>query len=257
MNLTAHLITSATDPLFLRGHTALNNYFGARNEMESLQVLTQRLNWSHVTPQEEYQLLYEMLVILDDDNNLACAGDYSVIIHALSEQPVTVHLSHIWIDPAFRGKGIVQQHMNQSTLAAANRAIRLFNKPSSLPINLVGEMDPYLNGSQEATRRVKRFLLAGLKVVDPTRVHYYQPDFRPFAIIDQSGGAEGLELVLMAQRLGRESEEKISSAELKHTVNSLYAMYGKTSRPQDMAVVYKTLANYPANEVSIPLLSKI
>ncbi len=258
MKLQSHIIEDALDPEFMRGYTALNSYFGQRNEMEAVDVLENRLAWGRETLNDDYQLYYEMVVLLDEQGALACTCDYSVVINKLANLPAIVHLSHILIEPPFLGKGIVGQHMNRLTIAAANTAKQLFNKPVDLPIILVGEMDhPYFNKNEETIRRINLFIHAGLKLVDLRSINYYQPDFGAPADIDAAGGAEGLPLALMLRRFGLEEETSISGSDLTHIIKSLYAMYGKTFREQDMAVVYKTLSAYPGATDLVPLLTEI
>lgn len=258
MNLQAHIITTPSDSQFMRGYCALNNYFGHRNEMEAIEVLTSRLTWRHTTLSDTFQLHYEMAVLLDESGELACTGDYSVILDRTSAQPAVVHLSHIRIEPPFQKKGIFNQHMIPLIIAAAENAKQIFNKPANLPVVIVGEMDhPFFNHSEETIPRINLFIRAGLRLVDPGAATYYQPDFRSFAEIDAAGAAEGLPLALMLRWVGREYQAFITGSELLHIVKSLYAMYGKTFRVQDMAVVYKTLTDYPDPDGLIPLLTEI
>jgi hypothetical protein len=103
--------------------------------------------------------------------------------------------------------------------------------------------------------RLKAYEKAGFKKVDTTMVKYFQPDFRPPAEIDASGGPRPLPFSLILRRVGREHEQVIRGAELRAIVDSLYGMYGAGFREQDMAAVWRTLPQYPADESAIPLVS--
>jgi GNAT superfamily N-acetyltransferase len=258
MNFMIHIVEGEADPYFAIGYDVLNNYFGGRDEMEAAQVLVKRFGWRDQTINDEYQLYYEMVVLHDGQGNIACVGDYSVIIHKATGSAVVVHLSHIYVNEEYQGQGIVSDYMVRLTTEAAQKAQRHFHCGSDLPIFLVGEMDhPAYNRHRETRPRIRRFLSAGLKLIDPAVATYYQPDFRPFDEIDRAGGAQGLPLVLMINQVGSEEHSTISGAQLIHIVQSLYAMYGKTFRQSDMAVVYKTLEHYPPANSTIALLTTL
>ena len=90
-------------------------------------------------------------------------------------------------------------------------------------------------------------------MVDPSRVHYQQPDFRVPEIIDQENGPQPIPLCLMLRRIGKEHEDSVTGAEVRHCVNAIYKMYGRVFRECDMRVVLETLKGYPQPEAHIPL----
>jgi len=256
-NLTVHLIRHRDDPLLIRGYETLNNYFGGRNEMETLAVITARLQWDASENISGYSFHYEMVVIIDEDQGkIACVGDYSVVLShqaILNGGAAIVHLSHIWVDPEQRGAGIVEQYMNVLTINAARQSLAKAKLPEDAPITLAAEMEPYEAGNMERILRLRRFFRAGLLMVDPMAITYLQPDFRTATEVDASGGAVGVPLVLMLRRVGKETERTMPADELHNLILGLYAMYAQTMRPQDMQV----LDDYQVPNSPVALLNRI
>ena len=122
------------------------------------------------------------------------------------------------------------------------------------PITLVAEMehpDPHF---PNRLVRLAAYQKAGFKNVDPARVKYFQPDFRPPHEIDASGGPRPLPFRLVLRRVGREEEQIIHGAEIREIVECLYRMYETGFREQDMAAVWQNLRDYPDGTANIPLL---
>jgi len=259
-DLTVHIVRQKDDPFLIKGYETLNTYFGGRNEMETLDVIIARLDWDPAKKANGYGFYYEMAVITDDAGNIACVGDYSVVLHyqtVLEGGAAIVHLSHIWVDPEARGAGIVDQYMNALTINAARQSLAKAGLPEHAPITLAAEMEPYEAGNLETITRLRRFFRAGLLMVDPVVANYLQPDFRAPEEIDQSGGAVGLPLVLMLRRVDKETERTIPAAELRHIILALYAMYAQTMRAQDMQVVYEALSGHHDQSATVALLNRI
>jgi hypothetical protein len=59
----------------------------------------------------------------------------------------------------------------------------------------------------------------------------------------------------MLRRIGREHENSISGAELRHYVTALYKMYARGFREFDMRAVLETLPKYPRRMPFIPLVA--
>jgi len=86
-------------------------------------------------------------------------------------------------------------------------------------------------------------------------VRYFQPDFRPPAEIDASGGPRPLPFQLIIRQVGQENGRTISGAKVRRLVRALYAMYGAQFRPRDMAHPALSLANYPDENAEIALIA--
>lgn len=259
-HLNVHIVARPDDPDFETGFTILDEYFGSRGEMESREVISRRFDWHPAKVSQGFSLDYQLAVIRDAENEIAAVGDYSVILdHAAIEQgaAAVVHLSHIWVNPKKPGRGIVKHLMHTLTTQAAKQALLAAGFSESCAITLAAEMEPYEAGNEERIRRLKVFLHCGLVMVDPASIAYYQPDFRQPQDIDQSGGAQPLLLTMMLRRVGRETQTNTSAGEIRHIVNCLYHMYAQGIRAQDMQSAYATLQHYPAQDVAVPLLSKL
>lgn len=253
------LVRDSASGWMKKGYDVLNAYFGNRGEMESMEVIQERLQCNSANPLDGYSFSYEMVVFTDTMDNIVAAGDYTVILShdALKNgQSAVVHLSHIWVDPKKPGGGIVRQ-LKELTVNATHLAIKKASLPADASITLVAEVEPYQEGNEEKIRRLKRFLHADLLIVDPTQIPYYQPDFRSGTEIDASGGAQPLLLTLMIRRINKELELEMPSNELKHIILCLYQMYGHGMRKKDMSVVYSNLAIHTANSFNIRLLKKL
>ena len=258
--ITVHRVHDSNDPWFDQGFSILNQYFGARGEMETRDVIARRLQWNPAERTGDFALLYEMAVLTDADDDIAAVGDYSVILSRsaiAAGQAAVVHLSHIWVNPQKPGRGIVNIQMHELTIAAAQTAVQMAGLPATTPITLAAEMEPIIPGNEERIRRIKRFLLGGLRLVDPATIAYFQPDFRAPDVIDQSGASQPLLLCLMLRRVGRETEAETNAGEIRHIAQCLYHMYAQGIRPQDMAPVYRSLTDYPADASPVRLLHRL
>ncbi len=258
--IAVHLVHDASDPWFQPGFEELNTYFGDRGEMETLDVIRSRLKWNPATLINGFSLFYELVVLTDAENAVVGAGDFTVILshsEIKKGQAAVVHLSHIWADPTKPSTGIVSRQMNEVTINATRVALQKAALPIDTPITFAAEMEPLEAGNEERRRRFKRFLHAGLCIVDPDTIHYFQPDFNSAEDIDKAGKVQPLLLTLMLRRIEREAEDETNGAEILHIVSCLYHMYGQTMRVKDMAVVYETLKAYPAAEAPVRLLKRI
>jgi hypothetical protein len=113
----------------------------------------------------------------------------------------------------------------------------------------------YPDGCDESrTIRLGAYERAGFRKIDPAVVDYWQPDFRPPAEIDASGGPQPLRFQLIVRRVGREGETSLAGAEVRMIVERLYSMYAQEFRPQDMQLVWPRLAGFPPPEARIALL---
>jgi hypothetical protein len=61
-------------------------------------------------------------------------------------------------------------------------------------------------------------------------------------------------LRLIIRRVGKEHENEVDAAEIRQIAQSLYRMYGRGFRDQDMQAAYKTLADYPPDGTPIRLI---
>ena len=253
--LTFRVVRSPSDMAFDVGYRALWNEFGEAHEVETRDVLERRLTWHPANPVDGVSLLYEMIVVTQNtDISVAGVRDHTAIVGLERALPcVLVHLSHNWVAPEFRGKGLAGW-MRAFPVDTARRACRVAGLPASTLITLVAEMEHPEAGLPDRIPRLRAYEKAGFMCVDPEQVPYHQPDFREPSIIDATGGARPLPFRLILRRVGREQETHVSGAELQEIVEMLYTMYATSFRAQDVAVVRATLARYPSGDARIKLV---
>lgn len=251
--LGVHFVATPCDKHFDRGYAALWEEFGAKNELESRGVLDRRFGWrpEHPTP-GGYAMRYEMIVV-HQDGTLAAVRDHTAVVDInRPERPCVVHLSHLLIAPPWRGSGLAGW-MRALPMFTARDCLKRAAQPPR-PIVLVAEMEPADPTEAGNIGRLIAYEKVGFLKVDPKRVNYLQPDFRPPAVIDEHGGPTPLPLSLIVRRVGRESEPRVNGGELRAVVESLYTMYGESFRPADMRPTWDSLATYPADDEIIDLI---
>jgi len=162
-------------------------------------------------------------------------------------------LSHLLITPRFRGSGLAGW-MRALPIYTARECLKRSAQANRL-INLVAEMEPADPTQPGRFGRLIAYEKVGFRKIDPCRVHYLQPDFRPPAGIDAAGGvACPVPLSLVTRRVKREEESVITGREVRTVVESLYTMYQQSFRPADMAPNWASLSAYPADDDVIDLV---
>lgn len=235
-------IRSASDPLFERAYTALWAEFGAAHELETRDVIAARFA-------ADPTMCYEMILARAGDS-IAAVRDQSVLWF---EGEVIVHLSHLLVAPEWRRSGLAGWMRAVALLSA--RAVAFAHGAPGAPVTLIGEME-YDDGSDPRRAvRLTAYERAGFLKIDPRAVRYFQPDFRPPAVIDASGSARPLPFQLIIRRVGREAQQTIRGAEVRRLVRALYAMYGAQFRAQDMAHPALSLDKYPADDTEVALVA--
>ncbi len=246
-----HHIDSAEDEKFDTAFGALWAEFGAANEIEQPAVLARRMRWSGHSLQEGCALRYRMLMITSR-GKFAAVRDHTAIV--LDGKPgAIVHLSHNLVAPEWRRSGLagwlraLPVQTGRNCLAAQGRS-------TDEPVVLVGEMEHPDSTNKATSIRLIAYEKAGYRKVDPAYINYLQPDFRPVEEIDLDGRPRPIPMLLLVRKVGRESDEFISGAEVRHIVEALYRMYLTGFRPSDMKPLFANLADYPDFAKSIPLL---
>ena len=242
-------VRQAGDEDFERIYAKLDEEFGHRGEMETREVLQQRLSWKISDEVAGHHLSYRMLA-LQKNGVWAALRDHTVIVKTNPSPRACVHLSHVLVAPEWRRTGLAGW-MRAIPVEDARRACVELGLSPKTPITLVAEMEPF--DSPEQLPRLKAYARAGFRRVDPSRVNYHQPDFRPFAEIDTTGGTRPLPFWLMVRQVGQEKDDSITGLELRRIVDALYAMYAQAFRAQDMAPLYQGLENYPRQREPIAL----
>lgn len=250
-DIALHRVESGDDPYFDMAFGSLWAQFGEAGEIEEASVLSRRLCWHGREIHNGYALLYRLLVFTSH-GEFAAVRDHTAIIPP--DYPgAIVHLSHNLVASAWRRTGLAGW-LRAIPVETAREALILKDRPGDSPITLAAEMDPPDPTNPQRVTRLTAYERAGYLMVDPARVSYLQPDFRPARVIDAEGGPKPVPMVLVVRRIGRETERVISAAELRQIVGALYAMFAATFRAQDMAPLFSLLEGYPPGEEQIALL---
>jgi hypothetical protein len=238
------IIHRIDDPLFEAVYQPLWEEFGPKDEMEQRDVLDRRFHLSS-------RFLYEMAFV-------RMAGEFAAVrdhTAALTRDGcnAVVHLSHNLVAPAFRRSGLAGW-MRALPVAAARACLSVNAAPLGAHITLLAEMEYELPDDPARMIRLRAYERSGFRKIDPQLVHYFQPDFRPPADIDATGGPRPLPFQLLVRRVHREHERVISGAEVRQLVETLYDIYRPQFRPADLAHPSLSLDHYPADDVMISLL---
>ncbi|HXK22446.1 MAG TPA: hypothetical protein VMS55_07195 [Myxococcota bacterium] len=230
--LRVHRVRDASDPDFAMAYERLWLEFGSRGEMETRDVIADRLRWDPSQPLNlgragRAALLYELLVLRRDEQ-VAALRDHTAVVR-ISPQgrpfgPVVVHLSHAYVESAHRGTGLIAW-LRALPLQAARRAAQAAGAPAGMSIVLVAEMESPDPGDVPRMSRLRSYARAGFLKIDPAAAPYAQPDFRPPEVLARSV-PRPVPLHLIVRRVGRESQEEMPAAEVAAIVDSIYAVYG-------------------------------
>ncbi|MGH8245389.1 MAG: hypothetical protein ACREUU_03045 [Gammaproteobacteria bacterium] len=247
-------VGSAHDPLFALAYERLWNEFGPLQEVESREVIERRLAWHPATKRGDCWLRYELVLARRQGKFVAVRDHTAVVTHQRGTPRAVVHLSHVLVDVAWRRTGLAGW-LRAWPVQTARACLLAAGFPATSPITLVAEMEHPDPQMPNRLTRLAAYEKAGFKKMDPAAVNYFQPDFRPPGQIDASGGPRPLRFGLILRRVGREEEQVIRGAELREIVECLYQMYGEGFREQDMTVVWRSLRDYPGDDVEIPLVA--
>ena len=220
-------VAAADDPDFAAGYGRLWAEFGDRGEMERRAVIEDRLGWDPRRPIGGAALLYEMLVVRRA-GALAAVRDHTAIVRVdaagrAQPGPTVVHLSHVLVEPAYRGSGLAGW-LRALPLQAARRCAAAAGQAPGAPIVLVAEMEHPDPRDPATMVRLGAYERAGFRKVDPEAAPYAQPDFRLPALL-AGVTPVALPLALIVRRVGREREEAMAASELAAVVDALHAVY--------------------------------
>lgn len=247
-------IRSADDPWFESAYDRLWAEFGQRREMEPRQVIASRLAWNQAGPIGRYHYLYEMLIVERGEKVIA-VRDHTAIAPADTTpfpMAVVVHLSHVIVEPRWRGTGIAGW-LRAFPLQAARECAAAVGAAAAR-ITLVAEMEPAVEADTPTLRRLASYGKAGFRKIDPARVRYAQPDFRSPAEIEATG-VQPIPLDLVIRRVGQETDRQIRGAEIRALVAALYEMFAVHLCREHMAPLWARYQGLPPPEDLLDLVS--
>lgn len=247
-----HVIEASDDPLFETAFGLLERQFSHAGEMETREVITERLRWNLTPATGGHRLRYELLLLMVAGE---CVGvrDHTIIA---TDREITVHLSHVLVPPLWRRRGLASLLRTLPATGARLAADRL-GLPQA-PVTLLCEMEPFDPASPANIIRRRSYDSAGFLSI-PSIHGYMQPDFRsPEKIDADPAGPRPVPFDLIFRRVGREDERSLSGAELIAHVGRLYAMYQASFEPRHMEPCHRWLADFQTRcPERLPLISPI
>lgn len=243
-------IRSPNDPLFEPTYARLWREFGATGGMERRDVIVDRLTWDPRSERSDYAMLYELIVVRRNDEIVA-VRDHTAAARRDAAPHVTVHLSHVVVEPPLRGSGLASW-LRALPVGTAHRCAAAAGARAT-HVTLVAEMEHPDVRTPAVTARLRSYARAGFRMADPARIAYAQPDFRSAGEIERSENRP-LPLVLVIRRVGREAEADMLAAELREHVRAVYAVYGVHVRADHMGPVLALLDGFPPDEERVKLL---
>lgn len=223
------LVESPADPLFEQAYQLLEAEFSRSNEIETREVLMDRMSWQADPSDQEGFVMGYQLLLLKVAGEIAAVRDHSAIV---SQGEVTVHLSHVLVLPRWRRSGLATILRTLPISFAKSVAAR--SGAPDAPITLICEMDLYEPQSSSNQIRRSSYAKAGFLSI-PTGHGYIQPDFRSQSLIDlDPNGPRPVELDLLFRRVCHEHETEISRAELLVHISRVYRMYSLNLPPESM-----------------------
>jgi hypothetical protein len=237
-------IRQSSDPLFAPAYSTLWEEFGPKDGLEEREVLDRRFRRGP-------RFLYEM-VLVRSQGKIVAVRDHTAVMTRDGAHAV-VHLSHNLVSPAARRTGLAGW-MRTLPIATARECLVQNSASPGAPITLVAEMEYPQDDDPARSVRLQAYERAGFRKIDPQLVKYFQPDFRPPAVIDVTGGPRPPPFQLIVRRVNREHERVIFGLEARQLVETVYDIYRPEFRASDMAHPWLSLGAYPSDEDVVPLV---
>ena len=194
-------VTGPTDPDFAPAYAALAEEFEARGELERREVIEGWLSEART---------YRLLVARTAEGAFAGVRDFHVITDPVARITV-VYLAHVLVLPPFRRSGL---------------AARLRSEPlvgiSGGDVMVAAEMEPASLDEPPTLVRLVAYGREGFSAIDPSRLHYRQPDFRKLGAHDVP---RPIPLLAIVRVVGREGATVIPIALARAFVRHLYAVF--------------------------------
>ena len=256
-DVRVHRVCDVADPDFAIAYDRLFAEFGPRGEMETCAVIRDRLAWDPARPVGRAALAYELLV-LRRSGAIAALRDHTAVVRLdargrPSDGPLVVHLSHAFVEPAYRGHGLAAWLRALPLQTARRCAAAAGRVAQGAAIVLVAEMEAPDPAEPERMLRLRSYERAGFRKVDPAAAPYAQPDFRASEVL-AGATPRPISLGLVLRRVGREDETAMPGAELAAVVEAIYAVYGVHTPAATLDPLRAAAKNWTARQPSFRLL---
>jgi hypothetical protein len=231
-----HSIEHPSHPDFERSYRILWDAFGPQGEMEPEPVVRSFLLDDPFEPISSGTFFrYFMIVAMDREGNLRGVRDGTVLVNpAYAPDLCLVYLSHIFMLPEARGT-VLTYWLRIAPLEVAvqylfdlhGRGLLPLPAPESpskyfgMKVNLAAEMEYFSPEDRLSLQRILFYGRGGFDVIDPRHFPYRQPDFRPPAVIEETGNRP-IPFMLLLRRVGRERQARLPIDEASAVMRLLY-----------------------------------
>ena len=245
--LRLEIIDSADHPAYDQVFEMLMEQFGDKREMETREVIEDRLSWQGNCILNGRHMLYHLMALFQGEH---CVGvrDHTAIIDP-KQGPVVVHLSHVLVHPEWRRRGLVTILRTLPVSTARELASQVGRPDAS--IVLFCEMDPL--DMEDPPNRIRRlsYEKANFKGI-PSGLGYLQPDFREPAVIEEDAcGTLPVELDLLFRFVGNEAQSVMDRDELILAIGHIYTMYATGMSHREMQPCYSWLAGFEQESMRV------
>lgn len=214
---------------FDEAYSAMDAYFGSRNEIEQRPALQRWLR----EPIDDggIRCRYHLLTWHDAAGALAAVRDCMVAIDVEAGRAVVL-LSHSFVAEPFRRAGLAGA-LRTAPATLVRRALRERGfDPARTPTLLVAEMEPVEPGREDTVVRQLAYAKVGFRAVLPEAMPYFQPDFRD---LDALGvPAQHIPMVLLVRRLDDPAATSLPHALAASIVTHLARIHSRAIRAADL-----------------------
>jgi hypothetical protein len=229
-------IEHPSHPDFERAYGILWSAFGGAGEMEPIDAIRGFLldDPYEPVPSGTY-IRYFLLVARDKNGVLRGVRDGCVLYNpAYAPDLCMVYLAHIFVLPEARGTVLtywlriapveLAMHYLHELHARGRIALPLPEQPGKyygMRLDLAAEMEYFSPEDPISLQRILFYGRGGFDVIDPRHFPYRQPDFRPPAMIQETGNTP-IPFMLLLRRMGRERQAKLPLDEARAVMRLLY-----------------------------------
>lgn len=236
---------------FAEAYAALEAEFGARGELERRLVIAGWVDGVRRVEPEALGHEYHLLLARDERGGLAGVRDCHVIVDRAAGLAVA-YLAHVLVLPAYRRSGLAAL-LRAAPLALARRTLATLGLDAGhAEVLLAAEMEPAERHASETLVRLMAYGRAGFRVLAPTGLPYWQPDFR-----DPESRAvhEPLPFLLVIRWHGHERAAALPAPLAAAVVRHLYAVFATHCRAEELRpLLAGTLGRLARAGDRVPLL---
>ncbi len=246
----AREVVDPDSPEFEAAWGVLNDYFGARNEIEARPALERWLR--EPISDGSIRCRYHLVVWTDENGELAAVRDGFVATDIEAGRCVVL-LSHSFVAERHRRAGLAGLLRTAPATLARNHLRELGLDPQRTPTLLVAEMEPVEPEREDTVVRLFAYAKAGYRALAPAAMPYFQPDFRDLEAL--AGPAHHVPMLLMVRRLDDRYARSLPPELAAAIIHHLARIHSRAVREVDLAgATAHALAGLAAWNGPVPLL---